>query len=138
MPPPRDEDAPGIVIERAEIPGTGLVDLRVAAGRVTALVPHGAALPEGETLRVIDAKARALLPGLHDHHIHLLALAAALGSVRCGPPEVQDREALGAALRAAVPGEDGWIRGTGYHDSVAGPLGCALLDYSISIAFLPK
>jgi predicted amidohydrolase YtcJ len=55
-------------------------------------------------------------------------MAAARASVRCGPPEVRDAAALAAALRRAVPDETGWIRGTGYFESVAGDLDAAALD----------
>jgi predicted amidohydrolase YtcJ len=75
---------------------------------------------------VVEGKGGALLPGLHDHHLHLLATAAADRSVKCGPPAVNDRAGLAAALAQAPSGL--WVRGTGYHDSVAGPLDRALLD----------
>lgn len=92
-------------------------DLRVEEGRITALAPRLDAAP-GET--VIEARGGTLLPGLHDHHLHLYAAAAQRASVRCGPPEVHDDAALAAALHAAAaatPGE-GWLRGTGWHPSV--------------------
>ncbi len=75
-----------------------------------------------------------LLPGLHDHHIHLLALAAAHGSVVCGPPVVHGREELAAALRraAATTPSGGWIRGVAYHDSVAGALTRTDLDTMVT------
>jgi predicted amidohydrolase YtcJ len=75
---------------------------------------------------VVEARGAALLPGLHDHHLHLLALAAARRSVQCGPPAVTDAAALARALRAA-PGA-GWLRGVGYHESVAGELDRHKLD----------
>jgi predicted amidohydrolase YtcJ len=65
----------------------------------------------------IDARGGALLPGLHDHHIHLAGLAARAASVPCGPPEVNDAEEL--ARQLLRPG-DGWLRGVGYHESVMG------------------
>ncbi|MEJ5976305.1 amidohydrolase family protein [Novosphingobium sp. PS1R-30] len=67
--------------------------------------------------RIIDAQGGALLPGLHDHHIHLAGLAVRAASVPCGPPEVNDADELAARLRR--PGS-GWIRGIGYHESVMG------------------
>ena len=75
---------------------------------------------------VIEARGGALLPGLHDHHIHLFALGAARASVKCGPPEVIDRDGLAAALASAATSE--WIRGVGYHESVAGMLDRQALD----------
>jgi predicted amidohydrolase YtcJ len=66
--------------------------------------------------------------GVHDHHIHLFATAAALSSVRCGPPQVRDRAGLARALAAARPDARGWVRGVGYHESVSGELDRAALD----------
>ena len=108
-----------LLIRRAEVyrrgrPGQAL-DVRCASGRIVDIAAHLDPLP-GETL--LDAGGNALLPGLHDHHIHLLSLAAAAGSVRCGPPAVSNRDQLVEVLRGA-PGS-GWIRGIGYHESVAG------------------
>ena len=83
------------------------------------------AAPAGADV-VIDAGGGALLPGLHDHHVHLLAMAAARASVDVGPPAVTSPAAFDDALRAA-PG-DGWVRGVGYHESIAGPLDRRRLD----------
>lgn len=113
-----------MLIERAEIEGRGPLAIRLERGRVTQVAAQLARRPGEERL---DASGGALLPGLHDHHLHLLALAADASSVRCGPPDVRDRGALARALRAAKP-RGGWIRGTGYHDSVAGPLDRRDLD----------
>jgi predicted amidohydrolase YtcJ len=77
---------------------------------------------------VLDAAGGTVLPGLHDHHVHLYSAAAAATSLRVGPPQVRDRNGLAAALAGAEPGDDGWIRAVGYHDSVAGPLDRDTLD----------
>lgn len=65
---------------------------------------------------------------MHDHHVHLFAAAAALASAPCGPPAVRDARALAAALAAQAPDPRGWVRGVGYHESVAGPLDRVALD----------
>ncbi|MFZ1163720.1 amidohydrolase family protein [Mycobacterium sp.] len=80
----------------------------------------------GEAL--LDAAGGTMLPGLHDHHVHLYSAAAAATSIRVGPPQVHDRDGLTAALANAAAGDDGWIRAVGYHDSVAGPLDRDALD----------
>ncbi|SFG27209.1 Predicted amidohydrolase YtcJ [Novosphingobium sp. CF614] len=102
-----------MLIRNAEVWQAGPADVRVEAGRIAALgtLP---ALP-GET--IVDACGGALLPGLHDHHIHLAALAARKSSVACGPPEVRDAQDLARALDR--PGT-GWLRGIGFHESVLG------------------
>jgi len=110
-----------VLIRNAEIWGLGAADLRITDGRIAAI---GALAPvDGEA--ILEAGGGALLPGLHDHHIHMTALAARAASVFCGPPEVVNAEQL--AARLALPGE-GWLRGIGYHESVAGMLDRAMLD----------
>lgn len=114
-----------LLIRRAEIDGA-ICDVRIADGRVAGIGELTAASHD----HVLEAAGGALLPGLHDHHIHLLALAAARRSVRLGPPDVRDERDLAAALAAAsarlAPGR--WLRGVGYHESVAGPLDRWALD----------
>jgi predicted amidohydrolase YtcJ len=113
-----------MLIRRAVTLDGAMVDVRVGdridevAGTLTPRV--------GED--VLDAAGGAVLPGLHDHHVHLYSAAAASTSLRVGPPQVHDRAGLAAALAAADIGEDGWIRAVGYHDSVAGPLNREMLD----------
>ncbi|AXQ28768.1 hypothetical protein D0B54_08760 [Solimonas sp. K1W22B-7] len=115
-----------VLIRRAEI-AAWRVDVRIADGRILE-ISEGLPAEPGE--QVFDADGGALLPGLNDHHLHLYALAAARASVQCGPPAVADAAALVAALRAAdaaLPAGD-WLRGIGYHESVAGDIGRQWLD----------
>ncbi len=113
----------GLCLRGCELDGHR-VDVWLRRGRVEAIE---ALLPREVAPESLDARGGALLPGLHDHHLHLHALAAALASVVCGPPGVRDAEALAAALAGAQP-RGGWIRGVGYHESVAGPLDATALD----------
>ena len=113
----------GLLFANAEIHGVAGLDARCRNGRVAQI---GAGLRRSGDERVLDASGGALLPGLHDHHIHLLALAAASRSVRCGPPQVRTVGELRAALANAAG--SGWIRGVGYHESVAGALNRDVLD----------
>jgi len=101
-----------------------IVDVRVSV-RIDDVADTLAPRP-GED--VLDAAGGTVLPGLHDHHVHLHSAAAAETSIRVGPPQIRDRAGLATALACAEAGEDGWIRGVGYHDSVAGPLDRAALD----------
>jgi predicted amidohydrolase YtcJ len=112
-----------MLIQNAEIYGFGLADLRTY-GAAIADIGQLAALP-GEA--VLDAAGGALLPGLHDHHIHLSALAARRASLWCGPPAVTTAEDLAGVL-AAAPGT-GWLRGIGYHESVMGLPNARELDH---------
>jgi len=100
------------------------VDVRT---RGALIVEVGVDLPvAGE--RVVEGGY--LLPGLHDHHLHLLATAAAAGAVPCGPPHVREVDELVAVLRDAAAGSPagGWLRGVGYHESVAGMLSREVID----------
>lgn len=108
----------------AEIPRT---NVRTAADVVAECGPHLRPVP-GE--QVIDAAGGTLLPGLHDHHVHLRALAAAAGSVAAGPPLTRTPADLAARLGAADAGlpQGAWLRAVGYHESVAGALDRWVLD----------
>jgi len=103
--------------------------LRLAGGRIVDVAPTLTRQP-GEA--VLDVAGRPVLPGLHDHHLHLRALAAATESVPAGPPAVTNEVGLVAALRAATlraaAAGDGWVRAVGYHESVAGPVDRNVLD----------
>lgn len=100
------------------------VDIRV--GEAIEEVADALTPRRGET--VFDALGMTIIPGLHDHHVHIRSAAAASGSVRVGPGAVADRAELGRTLRSAVPGADGWIRAVDYHEAVAGPLDRRSLD----------
>ena len=107
-----------MLIRQAEINFSELVDLRIEQGRIAAIAAH---LPElaGET--VVEANGGALLPGLRDHHLHLASLAASRASLHCGPPQVHTQAELAARLSTQAAG-GGWLRGIGYHESVAGDI----------------
>jgi predicted amidohydrolase YtcJ len=114
------------------------VDVRVTRGVIGEVAPGLSRAPGDD--EVLDAEGAALLPGLHDHHLHLRALAAARASIPAGPPRVRTRAEFEARLRAADaeaggpaatragPGARAWLRCTGYHESVAGDLDRRVLD----------
>ncbi|MCU1593334.1 MAG: amidohydrolase [Frankiales bacterium] len=103
-----------------------LTDVEVDGRRVDVVIRDGqlGGTPKAGA-DVVHGRGGALLPGLNDHHLHLLATAAAARSIDCGPPSVRTAEQLRGALAVAT-GQS--VRGTGYHESVAGPLDRALLD----------
>lgn len=113
-----------MLIQRASLLNGTVVDIRVS-DRIGEVGEQLSPQP-GED--VLDAKQGTAIPGLHDHHVHLRSAAAALTSVRLGPPQVRSRADLARVLAEAKAGDDGWIRAIGYHDSVTGPLDRALLD----------
>ncbi|MER7687078.1 amidohydrolase family protein [Streptomyces sp. NPDC097610] len=109
-----------MLITDVEVEGYGRVDVRLGGGRVVGIGRRRA--ERGD----VDGRGGALLVGLHDHHVHLAALAAEAASVRVGPAEAGDRDGLVGALLSGPPGE--WVRAVGYHESVAGELDRWVLD----------
>ena len=92
----------------------------------------GSAVARETAEHVINAEGGLLLPGLHDHHIHLMAFAASLDSLQCGPPDVRTEADLVSALRANNRvGDPDWVRAIGYHPSVAGDIDRDWLDRHI-------
>jgi predicted amidohydrolase YtcJ len=124
--PPRAQLASEAAL--ANLPPT---DVRLTSGRIAECAPGLRPAP-GEP--DIDADGGTLLPGLHDHHVHLRALAAARASVAAGPPHIKSQADLASRLRAAdaelPPGA--WLRAVGYHESVAGLLDRQVLDRLLS------
>ena len=114
-----------MLIQRASGLDGCTFDVRLTGGLISAI---GQLLPTpGET--VLSARGGLLLPGLHDHHIHFRAFARSLESINCGPPAVNTAADLAAQLRELDACADhAWIRGVGYHESVAGHINRAWLD----------
>jgi predicted amidohydrolase YtcJ len=108
-----------LVLRQVRPMGGALVDIAIANGRIAAVASRlPVAGPE------LDGGGHALLPGLHDHHIHLLATAARRASVDLAGAS---SEAEIVARLRSVPG-DGWIRAVGYDEAIAGVPDAALLD----------
>ena len=106
----------------AELGGV-IRDVRCRAGKVTEI---GSALKPNFNETVIDARGGMLLKGLFDHHLHLFSMAAQRLSIPCGPPQIRSEIELSDRLRYADGA--GWIRGVGYHESIAGELTVEQLD----------
>jgi predicted amidohydrolase YtcJ len=86
-------------------------DRVVAVGRADEVLD--AARP-GAT--VTDVRDGVVVPGLHDFHLHLAAMARARHGLRLD--EVESFDALLAAIRAALGdhGTDAWLVGRGWHE----------------------
>lgn len=113
----------GLIVRNVEVDGRPGVDVRLEGGRIAA-VGEGLRGP-GEEL---DGRGGALIPGLIDHHIHLLATAAQAQSLQL--QGAADAAAFAELIRSALadrpPGA--WLRATGYHERIAGELNRAVLD----------
>jgi predicted amidohydrolase YtcJ len=111
-----------------------LRDIVIESGNIAAMHPsRGCDANNAKNGEVLDGDGATALSGLHDHHIHLMALAASRNSLDCGPDAVTTRGAFEDRLRRAAKDRaahetDRWIRGVGYFESVAGPLNRDILD----------
>jgi predicted amidohydrolase YtcJ len=122
-----------LLIDDVQVAGRAGISVLVRDGRIAAVGERAVVSRQsGARGARLDGRGAALLPGLHDHHIHLLAAAARASSRWCGAPEVTDRGALVDRLRAAAsapPDErhrsggqptGRWVRAVGWDDAVAG------------------
>jgi predicted amidohydrolase YtcJ len=120
-----------LYISNVEIDGQ-LTSVRIIEGRITDI---GADLKRPRGVDKLSGDGGALLPGLHDHHLHLLSSAAALNSLLVGPPAISTRHEFVRTLRqkalSTPPGE--WIRAVGYHESIAGLLDRHSLDEIVNV-----
>ena len=70
----------------------------------------------GSDTRTIDCAGMTLIPGMIDSHCHLLALAASLRGLDCGPKSassINDLQRLVKKKADGIPSGE-WIRGFGY------------------------
>ena len=103
--------------------------IAVRGGRVAALGRADVEELLGPSTRVIDAGGGAVLPGINDSHLHLVASAMTrFGYLRVDPAAAPTWDAVRARIAAAEPGADGWIRAHGWDDVVLGPARGRLLD----------
>lgn len=111
---------------RAISPGRA-VDVRCRHGHIEA-VDEAGSLRRRRGEEVLEIPGSVLLPGLHDHHVHLRSLVAWRRSAHVGPDDVSGAGGLARALAAAPVDRHGWRRAVGYHESVAGALDRRVLD----------
>ena len=83
-----------VLVHDVEVDGRAGLDVRLADGRITAIGPRLAPAPGDD---VLDGHGGALLPGLHDHHLHLRATGAR-----------GDNDAAGGLWRISLEAVDGW------------------------------
>ena len=74
----------------------------------------------GAHTRVVDCRGLALIPGFHDAHCHLLALASSLLSLDCGPAKAASIARMKELVRKEALGTppDRWIKAFGYNEAL--------------------
>jgi len=112
-----------LTLRNVEIDGLGGLDVRINGARIVEIAV-GLRGGSGE----IDGRGGALIPGLIDHHVHLLATAARADSVSLDG--VSNRDQIGERLRAhAVTRAAGaWIRALDCPPHIAASLDRLALD----------
>ncbi|MDB5445164.1 MAG: amidohydrolase [Phenylobacterium sp.] len=112
-----------LILRNVEVAGRPGLDVRLQGGRIGEIGERLSG--SGESL---DGRGGALIPGLVDHHIHLLASAAQAQSLRL--EGVTDAAGFRRAMAAALPERPAgaWLRATGYHERMAGDLDREVLD----------
>ena len=112
--------------ERAEAVG-------IFGGRVVSVGNRadvlGAAAPAA---RVIDGGESAVIPGLHDFHVHLVALARTRGEVQLDDATDGTRVAARLAARAAQLPPGGWITGRGWSEAQLASASAGSLEAAVA------
>jgi predicted amidohydrolase YtcJ len=106
-----------LTLRNVEIDGRAGLDVRIQGGRIAEIGPR--LPPAGQEL---DGQGGALIPGLCDHHIHLLGLAARAQSVTLDGVATPAAFAARIAEAATARPPGAWIRVLGYHEAMAGDL----------------
>ncbi|PNW08470.1 metal-dependent hydrolase [Microbacterium testaceum] len=97
---------------REFLPTSEPVDIVIGDGRIVDIAPTGNLRPTGA---LIDAEGGWLLPGLWDHHVHVLQWALAADRVPLG--EVASAHDA-ATIMALAPESDGRRVGSGFRDGL--------------------
>lgn len=116
-----------LIVSNVRLINSNATSLAISNGRIAAIgCSEDARGPE------IDGKGATAMPGLVDHHIHLLATAAQMQSVDLGGllrrQSVADR--LHSAAAAQQAGQ--WLRATGYDERSAGLLDAVAINQWVS------
>jgi len=113
-----------ILIRNVAVRGRAGLDVRAGPERI---LDVGRSLPRRRGEQVFDGGGGEVIPGLHDHHVHLRAAVAARQSVdvsAASSPADFDN-VVSAAVRTS---HQAWLRFTGWNEHAAGQLDRHRLD----------
>ena len=106
--------------------------IAIGGGRVVAAGPRADVLAaSGPGARVVDVRDRAIIPGLHDFHIHLVGLARARRDISLdGAADVRE---VAARVReaATVARPDAWLTGRGWSEAQLGGVPLTELEEAV-------
>jgi predicted amidohydrolase YtcJ len=131
----------GPIVVRAGSRGFEFADALAIAGDRVAAVGRADELADaaGRGATVIDVRDGVVVPGLHDFHLHLAAMARARHGLRLD--EVESFDALLAVIRGALValGSDDWLVGRGWREAAIdqarlGELEAIVGDRSVALA----
>jgi predicted amidohydrolase YtcJ len=71
--------------------------------------------------RLVEAGSLAIVPGLHDFHLHLIGMARARRTVDLEGARSIDELVAAIGSAAAVTPSDSWVRGDGWHTEILEP-----------------
>ena len=71
--------------------------------------------------RLVEAGSVAVVPGLHDFHLHLIGMARARRTVDLEGARSIDDVVTAIASASAVTPSDSWVRGDGWHTEILEP-----------------
>jgi len=117
-----------LLIRNAEVDGVSGLDVRIVDSRIEAVGPGLCAASDE-----LDARGGALIPGLIDHHIHLLATAARADSLALDTVRTQAEFLARLREYAAARAPGSWVRAVGYHERMAGLLSRHDLDQLVPL-----
>jgi predicted amidohydrolase YtcJ len=114
-----------ILIRNVAVDGEPGFDVRAGSELI---LDVGPSLSRSNGDEVLDGDGGEVIPGLHDHHVHLRAVVAARQSVdvsAAATPADFDAIVSAAAAKAST---QTWLRVTGWHEHAAGQLDRRRLD----------
>jgi predicted amidohydrolase YtcJ len=113
------QDQQTILIRNVAVRGQPGLAVRAGPERI---LDVGRSLPRWSGEEVLDGGGGEVIPGLHDHHVHLRAAVAARQSVDVsGAASPTDFDAIVSAAAAAASPQ-AWLRITGWNEHAAGQL----------------
>jgi predicted amidohydrolase YtcJ len=95
--------------------------LAIAEGRVVATGTRRDLLSAAPGAAHVKADGAAVVPGLHDFHLHLVGMARARRSLDLAAAKSMDEIVARVADLAVATGPDEWVRGDGWTEEVLDP-----------------